>query len=226
MPDLPSAQTLAAALKRTAELCGLNIRIAITDMDQPLGSCVGNALEVREAIAVLQGQPSRFANLCIRLAGLALSAAGLAQTREEGEVQASDAIATGKAANKAREWFAAQGATVDVFAHPDSLPTASTQFDVLGSEAPGWISGIDAQAVGHAVVHLGGGRLKKSDDVEPSVGIQLHVEVGSYIEPGQPLMTIFARSHQDAAKAQAALKDAFMVSKTKVEHRDPIIAVL
>ncbi len=226
MRDLEAAQTLAAALKRTAELCGLNIRIAITDMDQPLGSAVGNALEVREALEVLQGKPSRFASLCIRLAGLTLAAAGLAPDRDAGERVAAEAIASGKAKAKAAEWFAAQGATVDVFAHPTALPSAKIKVDVLAPSVSGWVSGINAEAVGHAVVHLGGGRLKKSDDVEPSVGLELHVEVGSQVQPRDLLMTIHARSLDEAKSAELSLKDAFAFSSSKVDYRDPIIAVL
>ena len=216
------AQVLARSLTRTAELCGLNIRIAITDMQQPLGSAVGNALEVAEAIRVLDGEQSRFARLCVRLAGLTLVASGIEPSQEPGEKAARDAITDGTAKRKAVEWFLAQGATGDVTA-PDFLPRAPSQFAWHYNGEPNWVSKIDARTIGQIVLDLGGGRQAKEDIIDPSVGLELHVEVGSRLVDGQPLATIHARSQSEAESALTKLKGALEYSASRVEPYEALL---
>ncbi len=152
------AETLARALAETGRLCGLRIRIAVTDMSQPLGSAVGNALEVAEALRVLtpatalgtalvpsaSGTPTeRVAALCLELAALTVEASGLAATREEARAPAESAWASGKALEKARAWVQAQGAAADA-----PLPVAPVQRTVEHAGDEGWVARVDAETVG------------------------------------------------------------------------------
>jgi pyrimidine-nucleoside phosphorylase len=225
MRTFEQARELAEALDRTAQKCGLNIRIAITDMDQPLGSAVGNALEIKEAIRVLSGEQSRFADHCVQLAGLTLEASGLQRSREVGEATALEAISSGRALEKARQWFRAQGAIVDVTGDPGVLPQAPVVNTLLCEQA-GWINSIDASAVGLAALTLGGGRRTKDDTIDYSVGVELHVEVGSAIAPGQPLITIHAQSDAAASDVSGQLLSAIEVSTSEIAKRKPVLLVL
>ncbi len=220
------ADELAQSLSDTARLCGLNTRIAISDMNQPLGSAVGNALEVKEAIRVLKGERSRFSRLCIDMAGLTLEACGLQPNRQAGMETAADAISSGRAKEKAREWFKTQGATVDVIENPNALPLAPVQKTILNWGVAGWIARLDAAAIGTAVVELGGGRHTKTDLIDPSVGVELHVEVGSKVEPGQPLMTIHAASAASAESARDLIIKGVSVSPTEVRWQEALIEIL
>jgi pyrimidine-nucleoside phosphorylase len=226
MGNLDEASVLADALTRTAGRCGLNIRIAITDMDQPLGSAIGNALEVREAIRVLQGEESRFYRHCVQLAGLTLEASGLVGTRGDGMVMAMEAIASGRALDKAREWFQAQGASGDVCADPDLLPSSPVVKTATNGDRTGWISDIDAAAIGLAVIDLGGGRRRKEDTINPSVGIELQVEVGSPVVPGQAMMIIHAADEASAELATHRGLQALQIAEAEVAYREPILRIL
>jgi pyrimidine-nucleoside phosphorylase len=226
MRTLEKANALASALSRTAKLCGLNIRIAITDMDQPLGSAVGNALEVAEAVRVLEGEDSRFGNLCVQLAGITLEASGLQPDRQAGELAARESIASGRALEKARQWFIAQGATVDVIQDPEALPKAPVAETIKYQGPMGWVSRIDATAIGQAVVSLGGGRQKKTDSIDASVGIELSVEVGSKVNPGDTLMTIHAASRESAAVAKSSVSESVEFAEEFISKREPILKLL
>ncbi len=226
MADPDKAGRLAEALSDIGARCGLKIRIAVTDMDQPLGSAVGNALEVREAIRVLEGEDGRFPRLCIALAGLTLEAAGLAPSRDAGESRARTALADGSAASKAQEWFVAQGATADPVVDPSCLPAAPLRHTVHHEGESGWVSDIDAGLVGQAVVDLGGGRHTKNDEIDRSVGVESHIEVGTRVEKGAALMTVHAATEAASARARRAVLSAVRISPTSVGSREAILRVL
>jgi pyrimidine-nucleoside phosphorylase len=183
MRTLQDARELATWLKETGELCGLDLHISITDMNQPLGRAVGNALEVKEALRVLFGEPGRVRDLCLHLAGQALQATGKG-SREDAE-RALDSHA---ALAKAREWFAAQGADLSVFENEDWCRASAVA--ELRSPRAGCVAHVDARLVGQAVLESGGGRKKKHDAVDPSVGVVLHVEVGDRVTEGQVLAEV------------------------------------
>ncbi|MDR3690610.1 MAG: thymidine phosphorylase [Fimbriimonas sp.] len=223
MPTLDRARLLAASLSTTGAKCGLKTRIAISDMNQPLGRSVGNALEVREAIRVLQGEQGRFTNLCIELAGLVLEASGLAPDQVSGREVAARTLESGLAALKAREWFAAQGATIDVLAFPDALPRAKFSQSVLFDGPSGWVQTIDAETIGKTVVAIGGGRRTKTDSILLGVGLELDVEVGSPVARGSVLCTVHAESEQEAVWAAQQARGAFTLSETPIQPFDAFI---
>lgn len=185
MKTLQEAKVLALWLTEIGSKCGLNVKCSITDIDQPLGRTVGNALEVKEAIRVLRGEMGRVRDLCLHFAGVALSATGNGSS-----IDAERALDSGAALSKAREWFAAQGADLAVF-ESEAWCLAPVVTPVLAQE-PGWVASIDARAVGQFVVDLGGGRRSKSDAIDPSVGVVFHCEVGDRVEKDQVLYEVFS----------------------------------
>jgi pyrimidine-nucleoside phosphorylase len=218
------ARALAAALARTAKACGLNCHLALTDMDQPLG-CVGNALEIEEARMVLRNEPDdagtrRLIALCLELAGIALHGAGIAPSREEGKEMARRALESGQAYEKARLWFAAQGGSIDA-----ALPKAPVVRQIA-AEAAGWVSRIDAELVGRAVIELGGGRMKKEDRINPAVGVEIHTTVGAKVEKGEPLFSVSASTDKKAEVAIARVMNAFEIGEEEVEERPVVLDVM
>ncbi|MCH7903528.1 MAG: thymidine phosphorylase [Armatimonadetes bacterium] len=210
MKTLPEAKALAQSLHDTAMLCDLNLYTSITDMDQPLGRAVGNALEVKEAIRVLHGEEQgRFKDLCLHFAGKTLAATGKGT-----EDDARQTLDSGRALEKAKEWFDAQGADLSVFETEDWCAN-STITEVRHEGEPGWVERVDAQAIGQAVVDMGGGRKRKEDEIDPTVGIVLHVEVGYKVEPGQLLLQVHG--------VASAASQAFQISDSPVAARSILL---
>ncbi len=226
MKSLDEARKLAESLRATATIAGLNTRLAITDMSQPLGRTVGNALEVEEAGAVLTGnEPSRFCDLCLDLAALTLTAAGLAPDLLEGRKVASRALMAGHAFQKAQEWFEAQGADPAVLVRPDKLPRGLVSRRIE-AERDGWIKEIHAQTVGEVVVALGGGREKKDDEIDPTVGVEVHTEVGLSVAKGQPVFTVHAHDETSSEAAASRLLASLSISDERVPPINPVIEIL
>ena len=209
MHTLDEARVLAKWLRDIGRLCGLDVHLSITDMDQPLGRSVGNALEVKEALRVLAGEKGRFRELCLHFAGMALEATGKGD-----DGTASEALDSGAAYAKCKEWFAAQGGDVRVFDSEDWCACSSKSF-VLANRT-GWVSRIDARVVGQAVVDMGGGRKQKEDVIDPSVGLELHVEVGDQVAIGQTLATVYG--------TDLGVASAFEIVDQEVEPR-PVILI-
>jgi pyrimidine-nucleoside phosphorylase len=216
MRTLPEARELARWLKAIGERCGLRVRCAITDMSTPLGAAVGNALEVREAWDVLSSaslaEPVvRFRNLCLDLAGVAL------ETAQAGNrALAEEALSSGRAAQKFEAWLKAQGATSGV----RDLPTAPVVRTVAAAH-DGWVSDLDAERVGLAVVGLGGGRKTKADTIDSRVGIVVRAGIGARVEKGDPILEIHAADEASADEAEAGLAVSF--SDEPVEAKPALI---
>lgn len=223
MRTLADARELGSALMDAAGRCGLQLKIEITDMSEPLGAAVGNALEVAEALSVLNpsselSEPSRrFRRLCLELAAATLEAAGLSS----GEGRAAAALETGAALRKASEWFVAQGGA-DPLSGAFALPVAPVIREVRASQA-GYVAEIQCDAVGQAVVDLGGGRARKEDEIDPSVGIVLDACVGSRVAQGGRLFTVHAATPEAAAAAADSVLGAFRYSDGPVEFTEPVI---
>ena len=214
MKTLDEAKELAQLLVDTADLAGLPTRALVTDMSQPLGVAVGNALEVAEAIEILQGRGNaRLRTLCLELASLTLEASGLVFSRTEGLERASAALFEGLALDKARLWFKAQGCEYDILDVVAALPRAPVQVEIL-SDAAGYLAAPDAEQVGRAVVDLGGGRKRKEDLIDPSVGVECLVHVGEKVEAGKPVVRIHARDAVSAERARDALIEAIRFSES------------
>ncbi|MCC7228769.1 MAG: thymidine phosphorylase [Fimbriimonadaceae bacterium] len=209
------AEELATWLRKIGTLCGLQVTAELSDMDQPLGAAVGNALEVREAFEVLRGgimpMPSqRFLELVRRIAVEALTVSGkLAE--KEALVAVEQSLMTGKALAKAREWVQAQGGDPRVVDEPNRLPHAPVVSTVSYEGPTGSVQRVDAAEIGQLVVDMGGGRKAKSDEIDPSVGVVLDVSVGMQVDSGQQVATIHAATKAMADGAAERILKALTV---------------
>ena len=216
------ARTLAQGLTRIGRLAGRKCAAVITDMDQPLGWAVGNALEVKEAISVLKGEKGGdLLELCLTLGSCMLTEAGLAGSIEEARAKLEKTISDGTALEKLSQMVTAQqGDGRDVY-DTSRLPLAPVQLEVPAMEN-GFVRRIEAEQVGLVSMHLGGGRATKDSEIDLSVGLVLHKKVGDSVEAGESLATIHAASPEKAAEAAELLRVCYSFSPDPVQ-RSPFI---
>ena len=210
MKTLEDAVTLAEAMVRLGSQAGRRVVALISDMNQPLGWAVGNALEVREAINTLhEGGPADFREHCMVVAAEMLMLGGKATDTNAALTLALETLASGAAWHKFRELVEAQGGDVRCIEEPERLPHAKL-IEPVPSPRSGYLAAVNAADVGMAVVELGGGRAKKSDPIDYSVGVIVHYKVGDLVQKDTPLFTIHAN---DEAKLAAA-RDRVLVAHT------------
>lgn len=197
------AVALAREMVKIGKGAGRNMTAVITDMDQPLGFAVGNALEVKEAIATLRGEgPEDFTKLCMTLGTYMLLAAGKADNEEDAQKKLQAVIENGEALNKLAEFVEAQGGNKGQVYQPEKLPQASIIEPVMAPKS-GYISSIACDEVGICSLILGGGRETKADVIDLSVGLILCKKKGDYVEQGEPLAILHAN---DRSKFETAAK--------------------
>jgi pyrimidine-nucleoside phosphorylase len=202
MRTLEDAEALAEAMVRIGQTVGRKVTALISDMNQPLGWAVGNALEVREAIATLhEGGPADLREHCLVVAGEMLYLGGKAANPEAGADLAAQTIASGAAWQKLKEMVDAQGGDVRYLDEPERLPQARIVAPVFAPRS-GFLEEVQTDTIGMAVVGLGGGREKKGDPVDYAVGVVIHYKVGEWVEAGAPLFTVHA--NDEARQAEAA----------------------
>ncbi len=220
------ARRLAEGLTRIGRLAGRKCAAVITDMDQPLGWAVGNALEVKEAIEVLRGEKGGdLLELCLTLGSCMLTEAGMAETIERARDMLKESISSGAALEKLSLMVSAQhGDGRDVY-DTSRLPLAPVQYEAL-AEAGGYVQRIEAEKVGLVSMHLGGGRATKDSEIDLSVGLVLHKKVGDKVEVGDSLATIHASSPEKAEEAARLLRDCFELSYRPVERGSFIKAIV
>ena len=219
------ARTLAEGLTRVGRLAGRRCAAVITDMDQPLGYAVGNAVEVKEAIAVLRGEEEGdLMELCLTLGGCMLQEAGVAGTAEEARTRLIETIRDGSALQKLAELVKAQGGDERAVYDTALLPNAAVKLEVP-SDTAGYVRHIMAERVGLVSMHLGGGRVTKEDVIDLSVGVVLHKKVGDRVERGESLGTVHASDPEKAAQAAELLRACYALSETPVE-RPPFIKAI
>lgn len=218
MKSMDEAVALARALTDTALAAGCRTTAVISDMSQPLASALGNALEVAEVIKALTGETNGpLVMLTAALGGVALTSAGLAGDVQEGADKIAATLRDGRAAERFGRMVAAQGGPlsfVDNWAR--FLPEANVIREVHAREA-GYVAAIDGEALGLAVVALGGGRQVESDAIDPAVGLSRVARLGDRVERGTPLATIHAGREDAAQRAEAAVRRAMTLSDTPPE---------
>ena len=199
--DAPeTARELAESLTGVAQAAGLPCHALITDMNQPLATAAGNAVEVANAVAFLTGEArdDRLEAVTLALAGEMLRLAGIAATDEDGLARARDALGSGKAAEVLGRMVTELGGPSDfVTRYRDHLPVAPI-VRPLAAERSGYVAGIATRDIGLAVVELGGGRRKASDTVDPRVGVTGLLPLGAEAGPDQPLAMIHAADEESA----------------------------
>jgi pyrimidine-nucleoside phosphorylase len=211
------AAELARACVALAQEWNRPVRAAVTDMSQPLGRAIGNALEVAETVSVLQGKEGgRLRELAVAFASLALTVL-LGEDSESARSRTEQAIDSGAALETFGTMVGAQGGDPRVVDAPwDVLPQAPVVVEAA-SEATGWLAATDAEALGRASVVLGAGRLTKDAAVDPAVGIEFLPLVGDRLEAGQPVARIHARDEETAAATTAMILQALEVSEEPPE---------
>lgn len=218
MKTLEDAETLAHAMVRLGSQAGRRVVALISDMNQPLGWAVGNALEVREAINTLhEGGPADFREHCMVVAAEMLMLGGKADDTNAALTLALETLASGAAWRKFRELVEAQGGDVHCVEEPERLPKAQIIEPVPASRS-GYLAGIDAAEIGMAVVELGGGRLKKGDPIDHSVGVIVHYKVGDLVQKGTPLVTIHSNDMEKLAAVQERVLAAHTFSNAPVQR--------
>jgi pyrimidine-nucleoside phosphorylase len=211
MPTLASARELASTMVSIGELAGRRVVAVISDMNQPLGNAVGNALEVREAIEALHGGgPADFREHGLRMSAEMLILGQRAANLEEGRALAEKAVAEGRAFEKFRQLVQAQGGDVRYVDDPGKLPKADL-IEVVAAPRGGWLEQIHAREIGEAAVTLGAGRARKGDPVDPAVGFVIHRKVGERVEQGQPLYTIHANTVAKMEEARQRVSAAHLI---------------
>lgn len=216
MQTLEGARQLAETMTSIGKLAGREVVTVISDMNQPLGEAVGNALEVREAIDALHGGgPADFREHGLHMSAEMLVLGKKAKDSAEGRALAEQAIADGRAFEKFRQLIGAQGGDVSYVDDPDKMAKAS-MVEVVPAPVSGWIKQIHAGEVGEAAVTLGAGRARKGDPVDHAVGFMIHHKVGDRIEAGQPLFTIHANNAATKPKVQARVAAAHVISDMPV----------
>jgi pyrimidine-nucleoside phosphorylase len=220
MTTIPEAVELAELMLRIGRNLGRRMSALIGDMSQPLGLAIGNALEVVEAIETLKGGgPPDFCQHCLDVAAEMLLLAQVKATQGDARLLASSALNDGSAWLKFRQFISAQGGDLAQVDEPSRLPVAPFVKPLLSPEA-GFLTSLDAREIGFAVVDLGGGRTRKSDSVDPAVGVKIapNAKLGSKVEVGQPLLWVHARSTETLDLALLRLRKAYGFSP------DPIAA--
>jgi thymidine phosphorylase len=207
----------------TGEHMGKKMAALITDMDQPLGRYVGNALEVVEVIDVLRGEgPNDLRDLCHELAAWMFLLGDRVHTIDEGKQLSEKLIRSGEALNKFREMVKLQDGDARAIDDPARLPQAKSKVEVLSSLA-GYVQSIQCERAGTACVILGGGRERKEDSVDPAVGFVLHKKVGDGVASGEPLCTIHYNSETLAARAKTLLLESFTIGDKAPASPRPLV---
>ncbi len=202
---------LAGLLVETGTRMGKKVVALITDMDQPLGRKVGNALEVEECVEVLRGGgPTDLIELCYELAGWMLYLGGRATGLDEGRELAGEMVARGRALGKFREIIRLQGGDAAVADHPNRLPQARHQLDVP-SPGSGYVASIQCEQIGVASVLLGGGRDKKEDTIDPAVGLVVHKKIGDAVKTGEPLCTLHYNADSRVGEARRLVEQSYRI---------------
>ena len=216
MHTLEGSIELGKAMVDIGTLAGKPVTAIVTGMQEPLGTHVGNALEVKDAIDVLSGRTKgALLEVSLLLGSHMLVCAGRAATPEEGRALLQEALDSGAGLNKFKEMIAAQGGDPRVCDDVTLLPQAKVVRKVT-CNCTGYMAAMDTQALGLAAQAMGAGRAQKSDKLDYSVGFVLPVRIGDKVTPDTELCTLYARTEEDADKAEAAIRAALTFSETAV----------
>lgn len=204
MKNIEESKKLAKAMVKIGENVGKKTIAVISDMSQPLGFAIGNALEVQEAIDTLKGEgPEDLTELCLTLGSYMVYMAEKANSLEKARKLLEQSIASGKALETFKTFVSAQGGDASIVDDPSKLPHSSYTFELKAKEE-GYVNEIAADAVGTAAMWLGAGRATKDAAIDLAVGLILHKKIGDYVKKGETLVTIYS-NQQDIEKVKQTL---------------------
>ncbi|MFF2482097.1 pyrimidine-nucleoside phosphorylase [Paenibacillus sp. NPDC058071] len=227
MKTLDDAERLAQAMVDIGTQVGRRTAAIISDMDQPLGFAIGNALEVAEAVATLKGQgPDDLTSLCLTLSAHMAVLGGKASSVEEAEALLRKQLDNGEALAKFKQFVAAQGGDASIADEPNRLPTAPLAIEVKAA-ASGFVAKIDAERLGVAAMLLGAGRATKDDAIDYAVGITIRKKIGDPVTEGETIATLHARQDGSAAsEAKAKVIEAYRFSAERPADRPLLLSVV
>ena len=212
MKNLEEARTLSKLMESIGTLSGRKVIAVLSEMNQPLGFAVGNALEVKEAIDTLHGKgPADFAEHCLHVASHMLLIGEKAETLEEARLLVEKTLNSGEAWQKFRSMVINQGGDVSFVDHPEKMPLAPA-IETVNSPRDGYLKWIDAKEIGETTVDMGAGRKKKEDMIDHAVGVIIHNKVGDKVNKGEALFTLHANTRDSLNKAQERILNAHEIS--------------
>lgn len=212
LKDLAEAENMADLMIDIGRKAGRKMVAVISDMSQPLGRAVGNALEVEEAVQVLKGGgPADLRQLCLELAGEMIRIGGRAESFEEGKETARQVLSDGRALEKFRQMVRCQGGDDRIVEEPERMGSSRYSRDVLAGRT-GFIAETDTREIGRASQHLGAGRLRKEDEIDFTAGIRMHVRIGNFVKEGDVLATLYGADSRRLEEAEIIMEAAIRIS--------------
>ncbi|HEU4449683.1 MAG TPA: thymidine phosphorylase [Gaiellaceae bacterium] len=222
MKSLDEARELARTMVELGRTAGREVVCELTDMDQPLGRAVGNALEIAEVMDTLDGSgPPDLVDLVLGAAAHLLALSDLGVDEAEGRRRAEEALASGAARERYDRWVRAQGGDPS----REALPRAPVVAPVP-APGPGYVQAIATSAVGLAALHLGAGRLRTEDEIDHAVGVVCLAKRGDRVDAGQPVAEVHARDEASAARAVAEVATCYRIGEAEPERRPIVLDVL
>lgn len=226
MRDQQSALKLARAMVDIGSRVGRRTVAVITDMDQPLGFTIGNALEVKEAIDTLKGQgPGDLTELCLELGAAMLLLAKKTESVKDGKTRLQSLLKGGQALDKFIEFVSAQGGDSRVAQEDGVLPVAGLKEPVTAA-ASGYIRSINAEVIGRSAMLLGAGRENKNSQIDLSVGIVLNKKVGDHVKPGETLAVAHAKGTERLEQVRELIRSAYQIGDAKPEPQRLILGTV
>ena len=226
MKTLEDSKALAREMVDIGNGAGRKTIATITDMDQPLGNAIGNALEVKEAIDALKGcAPKDYTELVYAFAEEFLLATEMAKDKESAHRMVEEKISSGAALDKMAEFIEAQGGNKEDVYHPENLPKAAHTAEILAT-ADGYVSKIQCEEIGLCAMLLGGGRAKKEDVIDPAVGFILHKKKGDAVKAGESLATMHYNGDAFPEDVQKRFLEAYTISVEKPQLNPLIYEVI
>ncbi len=229
LPSIDQARQLARLMVETGTRAGTETVALLTRMDEPLGRCAGNWIEVAECVEILQGNPHPLSHnlveLSLALAGYMLHLAGRSESPAAGAQLAGQLLLDGSAYQAWLRIVEAQGGDISVFTQPFQQHRPSATRTLTASQA-GYLSSMDCKQIGWAVQRLGAGRTSLGAPVSAHAGIEMHSKLGDHVEIGQPLLTVFAEDSTLLAEPEAMLCETLHISPTPPPARPLILEVL
>ena len=217
MKNMQDAEKLAEEMVKIGSLAGRNTIAVISDMDEPLGLAVGNALEVAEAVKTLKKEgPEDLVNLCLELGTQMLIASKVEENADKARGMLQNSIDDGSAYNKFLEFIKRQGGDITVFDDLDKFTECNYKIEVK-ADKEGYVQRIESELIGEASMILGGGRMTKEDVIDYSVGVKLSAKRGDYVKCGDCLATIYAANKDKILEAEGLIIKAFEISEDIVK---------
>ncbi|MDH3493064.1 MAG: thymidine phosphorylase [Acidobacteriota bacterium] len=228
--DPAASRRLARAMVETGGACGVTTKALITDMSQPLGGFVGNALEVYECVRIMRSEPFEgskpLLDLSLELAARMVEMSGISANPEKAFDLLRGKIHDGSALECFRHNVRLQGGDESICDDPSKLFDGGLVIRDVVSERSGFVQSVDTKAVGFAVLELGGGREKAEDGIDHGVGFCAKTSIGSRIEAGDPICTLYCRSDGQFEHASRRLKSAYSIGESSVEARPLVLEIV